>query len=62
MANKKYEVAPEGVEWASGQAGMPLEAGAEVELELEAEQETALVAAGWLIPEETPTPSKRKGG
>lgn len=60
MAAKKYEVGPDGVEWASGHTGTPVEAGAEVELELDDEQETALVAAGWLA--ETTSSSKRKGG
>jgi hypothetical protein len=59
MAKKTYAVGDVGAEWASGQLGEPVEAGAEVEMELTDEQETALVAAGWLVTVDKP---KGKGG
>lgn len=55
---KKYEVGQDGVEWASNQAGEALEAGAEVELELDDATETALIAAGWLG---EPAKTKKEG-
>jgi len=60
MAKRKYTVSsPEGAAWATGQAGgVPVEEGAELTLELDADQETAMVAAGWLAPPEP----KSKGG
>lgn len=65
MAKKTYTLAsPEGVEWhqpaklAAGDT-TPAEVGDEVELDLTAEQATALVAAGWI---EEPDTKKTKGG
>lgn len=48
---KKYEVTAEGLDWA--QAHLPnqaVEEGKSYELDLTKEQETALVAAGWVVP------------
>lgn len=50
MAAKKYQVTAEGLEWAQAFLGQPVEEGKSYELDLDKEQETALVAAGWLIP------------
>jgi hypothetical protein len=65
MAKKTYTLAsPEGVAWyqptklAVGDTS-PTEVGDEVELDIPAEQSTALVAAGWL---EEPDTKKTKGG
>lgn len=54
MAAKTYEVAdiPEGLAWA--QALLPteeVEPGKSYELELDQQVETAVVAAGWVIPQ-----------
>jgi DNA-binding PadR family transcriptional regulator len=47
---KKYEVTEEGLEWAQALLQEPVEAGKSYELDLSKQQETALVAAGWLKP------------
>lgn len=49
MAKDKYVVsAPEGVDFVAGQTGETKEVGDTVELDLKADQERALIAAGWL--------------
>jgi hypothetical protein len=58
MAKKTYEVGEAGAEWVSGQLGQPVEAGVEVDMDVTEQQETALVAAGWLVAPDKP---KRKG-
>jgi len=58
MAKKSYEIASEeGVRFLSDPASPAPEIGADVELDLTKEQETALIAAGWLA-----EPKKKKGG
>jgi hypothetical protein len=57
----RYEIlSDEGAVWARNQAP-DAEVGQRYELELTAEQEKALVAAGW-ISERDPKPKKEKGG
>lgn len=56
MTSKAYRVSsPEGAAWAG------VEEDETIEVELEDDRETALIAAGWLTPEKT-TKSKTKGG
>jgi hypothetical protein len=50
MVAKQYEVTGEGLEWAQASLGHPVEEGKSYAFELDSQQETALVAAGWLIP------------
>jgi len=58
MAKKGYRVeSPEGAAWAASQTEDEVEEGGSVELELTADQERAVVAAGWLSAEK-----KSKGG
>jgi hypothetical protein len=58
MANKGYRLL-EQAQVAGWEPAEGLEAGAEVELDLSADQEKALVAAGWIEPADEP---KAKGG
>ena len=54
---KVFKVNQDGVDFVLSQTGLVVEEGAEVEFELSKDQETALVAAGWL----EPTKKKAKG-
>lgn len=49
MAKSRYVIsAPEGVDFVGAQVGVQHELGDQVELDLRADQQRALIAAGWL--------------